>query len=82
MGLAEPDEKAVEVQPLLIGGFPNHRPEMGRVGTFGVQISVPVTNRDLTEICVVGRDGSDCHCNPTWIPWAHEGHVFEFCRPR
>jgi hypothetical protein len=40
--LAELDEKAVEVQPLLISGFPHRHPELGRVGASRVQISVPV----------------------------------------
>ena len=78
--LAEPDEEAVKFQPLLVSVVSNEDPKTGRVVEVGARVKVSVAKRDLPEISVVGRDGSECCCNPSWISRARECYILEFYR--
>jgi hypothetical protein len=65
--LAKLDEEAVKIQPLLISGVSNEGPKTGSVVEAGARVKVSVAKRDLSEIPVVGRDGSECRCDPSWV---------------
>ena len=85
--LTELCEKAVKIQPLLIGGVANCTPNVGRVGTTSGGIDVGYMGRancDLLDISVAGCDGSECHGNPpgALLSLAQKCYIFEFCRFR
>ena len=85
--LTELCEKAVKIQPLLIGGVANSTPNDGRVGTTSGGIDVRYMGRvdcDLLDISVAGCNGSECCGDPlgAWDSLAQKRYIFEFCRFR
>lgn len=83
--LPEKGEKAVEFQPLPIGGLSNRLLKYGRVdgrGAWDVKKCMKCQKRDLLEIPVVRWNGSEGIGGPSWVRPGSKCHVFELCRFR
>ena len=82
--LPEMGKKTVNFQPLLIGGLSNPAPKANDIGTVRTQIKKLVGHikGDLSEMLVVGCEGTKRGGNPLGAVPAHKTGFFEFYGPR